>query len=170
MTPLRSIQKLESLAEQVASHKGLRLYDIELAGSGNGKVLRVYIDRQDEQSVSLDDCSEFSKAFSLLLDVEDPIEGSYHLEVSSPGVERLLKKSWHFAESLGEQITVNVRKPLSDLKSDIAAKHANRKKFKGILKSQQGDDLNFEFEGQEITIPVDCISKAKVVFDFGKKN
>lgn len=169
-TPSALFSKIEALAEKVAGHKGLRLYDLEISGSGRGRILRVFIDRTDKETVSLEDCSEFSKAFSLLLDVEDPIDGTYNLEVSSPGIERALKKSWHYAESVGEEVQVNLRKPLADLHEQVAGKHANRKKFKGVLKALDGDQASFEFEGLEIAVPVEVISKAKVVFDFNKKD
>ena len=163
------MQKIEALAEKVASHKGLRLYDLELVGSKDGRILRIYIDRSGPDGVSLNDCQEFSSALSLLLDVEDPIDGTYRLEVSSPGLERVLKKTWHFEESVGQQVLINIRKPLAELNGEVAGKHANRKKFKGTLTSLDGSDLSIEFEGQQITIPVDYVSKAKVVFDCGKK-
>jgi ribosome maturation factor RimP len=111
-----TVLKLTELAERIASHKGLKVYDLELFGSGRGKTLRIFIDRADvTEKVSLEDCSEFSKALSLILDVEDPIDGAYNLEVSSPGIERELKKPWHYEQSVGKSVAVSLFKPLGQI-------------------------------------------------------
>lgn len=95
--------KLKALAEQVARQEGVLLYDIEVAG----RILRILIDRE-EGHVGIDDCSNVSKALNLLLDVEDFISGSYHLEVSSPGLERKLNQVWQFKKALSERVRVKL--------------------------------------------------------------
>lgn len=165
----QNLDKLLELAEQVAGHKGLRVYDLELSGGGNGKILRVYIDKPGSNGVSLDDCSEFSNAYSLILDVEDAVEGHYNLEVSSPGIERDLKKTWHYAESVGETVSVSLREPLMKLHPNIEQQFASRKKITGLVKSLKEDVLEVEFEGRSITLPMQYVVKAHVVYDFSKK-
>lgn len=167
----KPLEKIEEMAEKVANHKDLRLYDLELSGGSQGRVLRIFIDKKAKgDTVSLDDCSEFSKALSLLLDVEDPFDGKYHLEVSSPGVERRLKKSWHYEDSVGEEVELQLNESLSQIVSSVAAKHSNRKKLKGQLRSVTSDVLSVAFEQEELNIPLNRISKAKVVFNFTKGN
>ena len=164
-----TFEKVVRLAEQVAEHKGLKVYDLDLFGSGRGKTLRIFIDRKDSEKVSLDDCSEFSKALSLLLDVEDPIEGHYNLEVSSPGVERELKKDWHYAESVGKTVAFNLNQPLSTIVPGVEQGLASRKKLTGVLKSMKDANLEIEFEGKTLNVPLGNVSKARWVYDFSKK-
>lgn len=163
------VDKITALAEQVAEHKGLRIYDLELFGSGRGKTLRIFIDRKDKQGVSLDDCQEFSKGLSLILDVEDPIDGNYALEVSSPGIERELKKDWHYAESVGQKVAFNLNEPLISIQPDVDPQFATRKKITGVLKAMQGEKLEIEFEGVTLAVPRRNVAKAHWVFDYGKK-
>lgn len=164
-----TVTKLTALAEQIAGHKGLRLYDLELFGSGRGKTLRIFIDRSDSEKVSLDDCSEFSKALSLVLDVEDPIDGTYNLEVSSPGIERDLKKPWHFEQSLGKLVAFSLYRPLGQIMPDIEPQYMSRKKLTGTLVKFEETQLTIEFEGKTLKVPLDTVAKAHWVFDFGKK-
>jgi ribosome maturation factor RimP len=114
------LQQIYQLAEQVATREGCRLYDLEFVGRGNGRILRVFIDKSKAPEetaieaagggVSLDDCANVSKGLSLLLDVEDIISGgAYHLEVSSPGLERKLSKPWHFESVIGKKIFIRTR-------------------------------------------------------------
>ena len=102
MTSDQMIQKIEILAGQVAEREGVRIYDLEFSGGTQGRVLRVFIDK--EGGVSIEDCANVSRGLNLLLDVEDPIPGGkYSLEVSSPGMERILRKSWHFTGEIGRE-------------------------------------------------------------------
>jgi ribosome maturation factor RimP len=165
-----ALQKVVQLAEQVAEHKGLKVYDLDLFGAGRGKTLRVFIDRLGTEGVSLNDCSEFSNALSLLLDVEDPIDGHYNLEVSSPGIERELKKEWHYDQSIGKMVSFNLNQPLSAIHPEIEQGLASRKKLTGVLKAKQQQNLEIEFEGRTLNVPLSSVSKAHWVFDFTNPN
>lgn len=164
-----TVLKLTELAERIAGHKGLRVYDLELFGSGRGKTLRIFIDRIGTEKVSLEDCSEFSKALSLVLDVEDPIDGAYNLEVSSPGIERELKKPWHYEQSVGRSVAFSLFQPLGQILPQIEQQYASRKKLTGTLTSFQDQKLDIEFEGKMLKVPLETVAKAHWVFDFGKK-
>jgi ribosome maturation factor RimP len=164
-----TVTKLTELAERIAGHKGLKIYDLELFGSGRGKTLRIFIDRADPEKVSLEDCSEFSKALSLVLDVEDIIDGAYNLEVSSPGIERDLKKPWHYQESVGKLVALSLFRPLGQIVPQIEQQYASRKKLTGMITSFQDQQLGVEFEGKMLTVPLETVAKAHWVFDFGKK-
>ncbi len=95
--------KLRELASQVAEQHGVLLYDVEVAG----RILRILIDRENGR-VGIEDCSNVSRALNLLLDVEDLIQGSYDLEVSSPGLERKLNQVWQFKKVVSERVRVKL--------------------------------------------------------------
>jgi ribosome maturation factor RimP len=97
-------EKIEAIAGEVARDLSLSLFDLEIAREGPRTVLRVYLDR--EGGVSLSEIQSFSRRFGAILDVEDPLEETYVLEVSSPGVNRRLRRPEHFALSLGKRIRV----------------------------------------------------------------
>lgn len=97
-------RKVEKLLEPLLKERGLTLVDIELKGLGNRKVLRIFIDKAG--GVTIEDCRELSEEFSLIMDVEDPIPGSYILEVSSPGLNRVLKKEREFIWAKGKKVRI----------------------------------------------------------------
>jgi ribosome maturation factor RimP len=141
-------QKLTQLAEQAADAHGVEIFDIELLGKGK-LLLRVLIDK--ESGVTLDDCQHFSKSFSALLDVEDPLQGSYNLEVSSPGMDRPLKRLIDFEKNTGKLariVTVD--------------KIDNRNFFIGRISCVDKNIVNLMIEENEIPIPFDKISKARL--------
>ena len=87
------LEKIEKIAQEIAEREGCVLYDLENIGSGKGRILRVYIDK--DTGVGIEDCSNVSKGLNLRLDVEDIVPGEmYNLEVSTPGLDRHLKKAW----------------------------------------------------------------------------
>ena len=108
------LEKITELARRVAVSEGLALVDVELKGGGGTRLLRVYIDKPE--GVSHADCELVSEQLSALLDVEDPFPGSYTLEVSSPGLDRLLVKASDFAHFAGRKARVVVREPVDDQK------------------------------------------------------
>ena len=100
------VGRIEAFAEPLLEDMGIELVDIEFRREGHGWVLRLYIDRQD--GVTLDDCATVSREVSRYLEVEDPIEQAYHLEVSSPGLERPLKKEKDFARFSGRRARIKL--------------------------------------------------------------
>jgi ribosome maturation factor RimP len=108
------LEKITEMAQRVAVSEGLTLIDVELKGGGGTRLLRVYIDKPD--GVSHADCQLVSEQLSTMLDVEDPFPGSYTLEVSSPGLDRLLVKASDFAYFAGRKARVVVREPVDDQK------------------------------------------------------
>ena len=166
------IERVRTLASEVAARESCVVYDLEFAGGGGARVLRVYIDKYTEAGVSIEDCSNVSKGLNLLLDVEDVVPGGkYLLEVSSPGLERVLKRDWHFTKVLGKTILVKTFAPMLDFNSTLP-QLGKAKQLKGTLLSQddQGIKLKVELAGQpeEIFIPLPEIAKANVVFAYGK--
>ncbi len=166
---VKPIDKITLLAESVALNNGVRLYDLELLGMGNGKIVRIYIDKDDPSGVSLDDCSNVSRGVSLLLDVEDPINGSYNLEVSSPGLERVLKQKWHYDRSIGKEISVQLNKHLGKIISEVPTAMAMRKKLLGVLVSTTDKEIEMDVgEELKLKISMDHVVKANWVFNYEK--
>ena len=108
------LQKITEMAQRVAVSEGLTLVDVELKGSGGSRLLRVYIDKPE--GVSHADCELVSEQLSATLDVEDPFQGPYTLEVSSPGLDRELVKASDFAHFAGRKARVVVREPVDHQK------------------------------------------------------
>ncbi len=110
------------LAAPLAAAQGCSLWDVEYVREAGTWFLRVYIDK--EGGVSIDDCEAVSRPLSDALDEEDPIEGSYTLEVSSAGADRILKKPEHFAAYLGHAVDLKLYRPRD-----------GKKVFTGVLAS-----------------------------------
>jgi len=103
------LEKIREIAERVASSEGLVLVDVELKGGRSNPVLRVFIDKRE--GVTHADCQLVSEQLSALLDVEDPIPGSYVLEVSSPGLDRQLVRPGDFVHFAGRRAQIALREP-----------------------------------------------------------
>lgn len=110
--------------------------------------------------VSLDDCSNFSRIVSAALDVEDPLDGAYDLEVSSPGLDRPLRKPEHFRKYAGQKVKVKTYAPLETA--------AGRKSFTGKLLGLFGGQVRIDVDGAVFDVPLAQISKANLepAFDF----
>jgi ribosome maturation factor RimP len=102
-----NLDKIRQVAERVVTSEGLTLFDVELKGNRSGQLLRIYIDKQG--GVSHADCQLVSEQVGAILDVEDPIPGSYTLEVSSPGLNRELVKPSEFAYFTGRRARLVLR-------------------------------------------------------------
>lgn len=106
---------VEALAAPIAAESGCGIWDVEYVKEAGTWFLRVYLDHP--QAVTIDHCETVSRALSDKLDEVDPIEGSYVLEVSSPGADRVLRKSEHFTRYLGETVEVRLYRPRNGAKS-----------------------------------------------------
>ena len=141
------------LVGPVISELDYDLWDVEYVKEGADYYLRITIDR--EEGITIDDCETVHRAIDPILDEADPIEDSYHLEVSSPGIERELKYDWHFEEFIGEKIEVKLYAPLNGVKS-----------LCGILVSKSESAVTINLSGTEMTIDDEKIAKVQTVFDF----
>jgi ribosome maturation factor RimP len=144
------VEKVRAIAAPLAAGEGLELVDVEFGGGGGRTTLRLYIDRHG--GVSLDDCTSISRAVSAALDVEDPIQGAYDLEVSSPGLDRPLRTPEHFVKFSGEEVRVKAFGPITELE--------NRKNFHGILRGFEDGRVLVEVDGKLFRVPRDQIAKA----------
>jgi ribosome maturation factor RimP len=146
------LEKVRSIAAPLAAQEGLELVDVEIGGAGGRQALRLFIDRPG--GVSLDDCTAVSRAVSGALDVEDPIQGAYDLEVSSPGLDRPLRTAEHFQKFTGEKVRVKTYGPLPECE--------NRKTFVGILKGFEDGKVVLDVDGKVFRVPHAQVSKANV--------
>jgi ribosome maturation factor RimP len=146
-------QSVTELIEPGLLQKGLELVDVEFKKEGKNWVLRIYIDR--EGGVALEDCQKVSRLAGDLIEVEDVIEPIYTLEVSSPGLNRVLKKEKDFLKYLGKKINVQCHAPMD-----------GRKKFTGILTGFIDQSIYLEMDGQQYTIPLSLVAKANLVIEF----
>jgi len=150
----RKERELEALLGPTVEAMGCRIWGIEYMGHGRRATLRIYIDSAD--GVTIDDCERVSKQVSGVLDVEDPLGAAYVLEVSSPGLDRVLFKPEQYAESIGEQIDVRLSYPLD-----------GRRRFVGRLNSLEGDEIAVQIDAEEeVVIPLESIQRARVVPQF----
>jgi ribosome maturation factor RimP len=149
------VERVRELAEPLLAHQGYELVDLEYLREGPRWVLRLFIDKPG--GISLDDCQDVSRNLSAALDVEDFIENTYALEVSSPGIERPLRKPEHFERFSGELAVVKTFAPVGV---------PPRKNFKGRILGLEGPELRLETDGAEYRIPLDRIARAHLAFDF----
>jgi len=148
------IADLWNLVDPLAMEEGLELVEIELRHEARvGRVLRVYLDRRGGPDVNegpdIDELSRVSRQLSDLLDVYDIVSGAYTLEVSSPGVDRPLRKPEHFARYVGKRVRVRTAEMIE-----------GRKKFSGILHDTTDEGVTLSQEGREVFIPFQLISRA----------
>ena len=146
-------EKVEKLIESKVNELGYELYDVEYVKEGKDYYLRIYID--NVKGISLDDCELVSNNITELLDKEDYIKEQYFLEVSSTGVERVLKKDKHLQSNIGVKVQVKLFKPLN-----------KQKQFEGILKSFDEENIVLEMDSQDLSIDRQNIGQIKTIFDW----
>jgi len=150
------VQKAEAILEPLLEAEGLSLVNIEYTWERGGWVFRVLIDKT--QGVTLDDCARASREFGQLLDVEDIIPASYRLEVSSPGLDRPLKKEADFIKYTGRRVRIKTREPVS-----------GRRNFKGDLLGCAEGKVTVKVEGGEVfAIPLSSILKANLELELNR--
>ncbi|CAM4538320.1 ribosome maturation factor RimP [Myxococcus xanthus] len=146
-----------ALLEPIVAGEGLELVDLEFLREREGWVLRLFIDKPGGR-VGLDECTQVSRAVDPSLDVEDFIPHEYNLEVSSPGVDRPLRKPTHFERVKGQQVKVKTFGPVGE---------PPRKNFTGTLTEVAGDGISVEVEGAgTFHILFKDIAKANLEFQF----
>ncbi|WP_413578316.1 ribosome maturation factor RimP [Bdellovibrio sp. HCB290] len=163
------LDQVEKIASDAAVENGCLLYDIEFVGMGKGRTLRLFIDKEDEGGISLEDCSNVSKAFNAVLEKdEDVIPGTaYTLEVSSPGLERHLVKPWHFKKAVGKKVYLKTSKSFESM-GVTDKKWKAAKTVEDVIESADDQGVRFMIKDVEIKIPYAMIEKAKVLFEVNK--
>lgn len=147
------MRDLTQLFEPVVESMGYELVGIEFNAGGGHGTLRVYIDR--EQGVNLDDCAAISHQLSGILDVEEPIQQAYDLEISSPGIDRPLFKLADFERFIGRTAKIK-----------LAVGVQGRKNFRGQLQAVADEKLiTIEVDGEHFDLPYADIARANLVGD-----
>ncbi|HHX75344.1 MAG TPA: ribosome maturation factor RimP [Firmicutes bacterium] len=146
-------EKMTRLAEPFAVQLGLELVDVEFVREGGRHVLRFLIDK--EGGVTLDDCEAMSRLLDSELDRLDPIPHSYMLQVSSPGIERPLKKADDYLRFQGRPAVVKLFAPLD-----------GQKVFRGVLKGLEADHILLETDDRGIVrLPLEQVAKSNLAFE-----
>ena len=166
------LDRVREIAERIAASSGLEVIEIEFHGSGNARMLRVYLDKPGAAAgdplagVTHGDCANFSREFGTILDVEDVMPGSYTLEVSSPGLDRRLIKPADFSRFTGSRLKLTTRQPVD-----------NNRHFEGRLESFTNGRLTLDLSvashksrkkmgaaaGEKIEIDFANVEKANLV-------
>ena len=139
------LQKLIKIAQPIVEKNNCELYHLEYVKEAGENYLRIYIDSSN--GISLEDCEKTSRGISEILDVEDPITDSYCLEVSSPGIERILYDDNHLNKYIGQNVLVN----LNSLYEGV-------KKLEGNLLGFSDVQIEIQYDGDNISIPREKIS------------
>ena len=138
-----------NLVEPVIAARGMEILEIEYRRESAGWVLRIFLDA--DRAISVEDCAEASRIVSDLLDVADLIQTHYNLEISSPGIDRPLRRLEHFQKHIGDIIEVRTMNPIQ-----------NRRNFKGELKDASAGGLTVECDGRGYLIPIALIERARL--------
>lgn len=146
----KRIETLKEMLEPAVNAVGMELWGIEFLSQGKHSILRVYID--SENGVTIDNCEAVSHQVSGILDVEDPINGEYNLEVSSPGMDRPLFNFDQFAVYEGDLIKVRLQMAVNGMRN-----------FTGKLLEAKDDALTFQVDNQQLTVSINQIDKANLV-------
>jgi ribosome maturation factor RimP len=150
-TPLES--KIAQIVEPVIADLGLSLFSVKIIGEGGSRNVQIMAEDPATRNLGVEQCAQVSRAVSAVLDVEDPIDGHYRLEVSSPGIDRLLLKLEDFQTWSGFEAKVETDTPIE----------TGQKRFKGILKGIENDIVKIDTEQGAAEIPFASIAKAKLV-------
>ncbi|HEX7011251.1 MAG TPA: ribosome maturation factor RimP [Steroidobacteraceae bacterium] len=141
--------QLGALLGPVVAGLGYELWELEYIPRAGGALLRLYIDSPG--GISLDDCEKVSRAVSDELDAADPIPGHYTLEVSSPGLDRVLRTQAHFERFTGARVRLAMSEPIE-----------GRKRFSGRLLAVGEGEITLELDGGSIRLPIDGIHRARL--------
>ncbi len=147
LAPLR--EKLIGLTEPLLAQLGYELVDLEYVPGRAHAVLRIFIDRAG--GVGLDDCERVSREVSALLDVEDPVPTGYTLEVSSPGLDRVLRTAAHFQRFVGERVRV-----------ELLQSRDGRRRYTGLLQALNGEGIELNVDGAMVAVSFAEIGRARL--------
>lgn len=144
---------VEALAVPIAEEAGVEVYDVEYKKEGRDWFLRVFI--YSEKGITIEDCEAVSRRLSDELDRLDPIQTAYCLEVSSPGIERALKRERHFETAVGEEIEIKLFTP-----------YEGKKEISGVLREFNNDTICLQTAEEITEIPRADVAKAHVLVRF----
>ena len=144
-------ERIQGLIEPAIGEMGFGIVRVRISGKKKLS-MQIMVEHQDGQGMTVDDCAAVSRAISALLDVEDPIEGAFTLEVSSPGIDRPLVRVGDFQRFQGFQAKIETTRPFD-----------GRRRFKGVLLGVDGDTVRMMVDGEEVDFHHPDIHKAKLI-------
>lgn len=144
-------RRIREIVEPTIERLGCTLVAVEFTGDRRGPILRLYLDRPG--GIGVDDCKRVTHAVSPELDVEDPIEGSYNLEVSSPGMDRPVERRRDFEQFRGYRAKVRL------------GPGSERRRYTGTLGGIEDDDVLIDVDGTTFRLPFDRIDRVRLVLD-----
>jgi len=141
--------RLIALFEPVLAGIGYELVEVEFVPGPGGGTLRIYIDHPE--GIDVDDCAQVSHAVSELIEADDPFPGAYSLEVSSPGLDRVLRTPEHFARFVASRVKV-----------ELVVARAGRKRFTGLLRRADGESIELDVDNFSVSIKLAEIARARL--------
>ena len=147
---MADIEHIRQLIEPAVLGLGYQLWGVQHISQGRHSTLRIFID--SENGITVDDCARVSHQVSGVLDVEDPIQSRYTLEVSSPGIDRPLFTLEQYKLNVGQWVNMRLQVP-----------YEGRRKFSGLLTAVEGDDVVIRIDDEEYLLPFEIIDKANIV-------
>lgn len=153
--------RIYPLIEDAVRACGCEIWDLEFVKEGADRILRITIDTDREGGIGIEDCERVNRAVDPILDEEDPIDTSYYLQVSSPGIERDITLPRHITHCIGERVEVRLFAPLD-----------GSRKYDGVLLGFEGGETDaskpilIDIGERVIAVGYDAVSKMKTMFDF----
>ena len=160
MTSKEICELVWSHAEGYAKEVGCIIWDVRFFREGGDWCLKIILDTDPPGGVDINMCEHVNRAMDTKLDELDPIEQSYFLEVSSPGVDRELYRPSDYDKFAGSLVDVKLYKKAAD----------GSKTFTAVLSSRNGEDIVFDRDGEEVTLPMSAIARCNIHFDFNDFN
>lgn len=151
-------ERVETLIQGKVQELGYSLYDVQYAKEGQSYYLRIFIEKPND-TISLDDCEKVNNAVNELLDKADYIKEQYFLEISSTGVEKLLRKDKHLEDNIGNEVRVSLFK-------SVELDKVKHKEIVGVLKGFDENEVVLELENGEIGIDRKNVSQIKTVYNW----
>lgn len=150
MENISLVNRLTLLISPIVENFGLKLYHLQYVKESKEYYLRIYI--EGSNPITLDDCEKVSRAVSEVLDAEDPIEEPYYLEVSSPGIDRILFTPLHIENAISEKVNVK-----------IDGTYLSKRQFSGILTAANDSFVTLRVSDKDIEIPKEKIKIINVI-------
>lgn len=151
LSPLE--EKIKKIIEPVITDLGFRLVQLRITGESAASALQVMAEDPATRRLGVDDCAKISRAISAVMDVEDPIKGAYRLEVSSPGIDRILTSEKDFEDFSGFEVKLETLFPADN----------GQKRFRGVINGLKEGHILLATDTGEVEIPYSALAKAKLV-------
>ena len=153
-------EELRVLIEPVVEDHGCELVDVEVKPGSGGGLIRITLDRAaGDGRVSIDCCEKVSREIEVQLEAASAIAGTYRLEVSSPGLDRVLAREKDFEAACGREVKVHTRRPLE-----------GRRRFKGRLLCFENGVVRLRVDGEDVDVPFKEVEKANALYEFSRED